>query len=60
MQVGDLITFHVQGGDPNFIVCEQMKRKINEVAFSSCLGKAKDTSGAEAYLWYGGFLITCT
>nr|WP_294948989.1 multidrug efflux SMR transporter [uncultured Mucilaginibacter sp.] len=31
-----------------------------EVAFSSCLGKAKETSGTEAYLWYGGFLITCT
>src|SRR5262245_16890393 len=29
-----------------------------EVAFASCLGKAKETTGSEMYLWYGGFLIT--
>jgi quaternary ammonium compound-resistance protein SugE len=29
-----------------------------EVAFASCLGKAKDTTGAEAYWWYGGFVIS--
>ena len=29
-----------------------------EVAFASCLGKAKQTSGSEAYWWYGGFLIS--
>ncbi len=28
-----------------------------EVGFASCLGKAKETSGTESYLWYGGFLI---
>ncbi|KAA2222771.1 MULTISPECIES: multidrug efflux SMR transporter [Chryseobacterium] len=31
-----------------------------EVAFASCLGKAKETSGTEMYLWYAGFLITMT
>ena len=29
-----------------------------EVAFAFCLGKAKETSGNEMYLWYGGFAIT--
>jgi quaternary ammonium compound-resistance protein SugE len=29
-----------------------------EVAFASCLGKAKETIGTEMYLWYGGFLVT--
>lgn len=28
-----------------------------EVGFASCLGKAKESSGTESYLWYGGFLI---
>lgn len=28
-----------------------------EVAFAFCLGKAKDATGNEMYLWYGGFLI---
>ncbi|MFZ4928235.1 DMT family transporter [Chryseobacterium sp. Mn2064] len=31
-----------------------------EVAFASCLGKAKETSGTEMYFWYAGFLITMT
>lgn len=31
-----------------------------EVAFASCLGKAKETSGTEMYLWYARFLITMT
>jgi quaternary ammonium compound-resistance protein SugE len=32
-----------------------------EVAFASCLGKAKETSGTEMYLWYAGFLLAlCT
>lgn len=31
-----------------------------EVAFASCLGKAKEATGAEAYWWYGGFLISLT
>ncbi|WP_026706773.1 DMT family transporter [Flavobacterium frigidarium] len=31
-----------------------------EVAFAFCLGKAKETSGAEANWWYVGFLITLT
>lgn len=29
-----------------------------EVAFASCLGKAKESSGNEAYMWYVGFLIS--
>lgn len=29
-----------------------------EVAFAFCLGKAKETTGNEMYLWYTGFLIT--
>ncbi len=28
-----------------------------EVAFASCLGKAKEATGNEAYMWYGGFLV---
>ena len=28
-----------------------------EVAFAFCLGKTKDTTGNEMYLWYAGFLI---
>lgn len=28
-----------------------------EVAFASCLGKAKAASGTEAYWWYGAFFI---
>lgn len=31
-----------------------------EVAFASCLGKAKETSGMESYYWYGGFLVMLT
>lgn len=31
-----------------------------EVAFASCLGKAKTATGNEVYLWYAGFLITLT
>lgn len=27
-----------------------------EVMFATCLGKAKETTGSEAYLWYFGFL----
>lgn len=30
-EVGGLITFHIQGGDPKFIVSELLKRKINVV-----------------------------
>ena len=29
-----------------------------EVAFAFCLGKAKESTGTEMYLWYGGFLVT--
>lgn len=29
-----------------------------EVAFAFCLGKAKETSGTEMYLWHLGFLLT--
>lgn len=28
-----------------------------EVAFASCLGKAKTATGNEVYLWYVGFII---
>lgn len=28
-----------------------------EVGFAFCLGKAKQTSGNEMYLWYGGFIV---
>ena len=27
-----------------------------EVAFAFCLGKAKETTGSEAFWWYAGFL----
>lgn len=30
---------------------------IFETGFAACLGKAKETSGTESYLWYAGFLI---
>ncbi len=29
-----------------------------EVAFASCLGKAKASTGNEMYFWYAAFLIT--
>lgn len=28
-----------------------------EVAFATCLGKAKETTGAETIYWYMGFLV---
>lgn len=28
-----------------------------EIGFTSCLGKAKEATGNEMYLWYGGFVI---
>ncbi|WP_158975077.1 multidrug efflux SMR transporter [Cellulophaga sp. L1A9] len=31
-----------------------------EIAFAFCLGKTKDTTGAEMYWWYVGFLICST
>lgn len=31
-----------------------------EVAFAFCLGKAKEASGTEMYLWYAGFLVALT
>lgn len=31
-----------------------------EVAFASCLGKAKIATGVYVYWWYAGFLITMT
>jgi quaternary ammonium compound-resistance protein SugE len=31
-----------------------------EVAFASCLGKAKEATGNDVYLWYGGFLVSLT
>lgn len=48
------------------ILLPQNKREMNwiilivaglcEVAFTFCLGKAKETNGNEMYLWYLGFL----
>ncbi|MBL7922695.1 MAG: multidrug efflux SMR transporter [Bacteroidia bacterium] len=29
-----------------------------EVAFATCLGKARESSGQEALLWYSGFLLS--
>jgi quaternary ammonium compound-resistance protein SugE len=31
-----------------------------EVAFAFCLGKAKETSGADMWSWYAGFLTCLT
>lgn len=31
-----------------------------ETIFASCLGKAKETTGQEMYLWYAGFLVSLT
>ncbi|WP_417428046.1 DMT family transporter [Halpernia sp.] len=31
-----------------------------EVAFASCLGKAKESSGNTMYFWYAGFVISLT
>ncbi|MBC7827922.1 MAG: multidrug efflux SMR transporter [Chitinophagaceae bacterium] len=31
-----------------------------EVAFASCLGKAKEAEGVAAYWWYGSFLVSLT
>ena len=31
-----------------------------EVAFASCLGKVKETSGSEMYWWFVGFLVSLT
>jgi len=31
-----------------------------EVAFASCLGKAKIATGVYVYWWYAGFLVTMT
>ncbi|MGV3586036.1 MAG: DMT family transporter [Adhaeribacter sp.] len=31
-----------------------------EVAFASCLGKAKEATGTDVYWWYGGFLAFLT
>lgn len=31
-----------------------------EIAFASCLGKAKESSGNTMYFWYVGFIISLT
>ena len=31
-----------------------------EIAFASCLGKARQATGHDVYWWYGGFLISLT
>src|SRR5690606_10487083 len=28
-----------------------------EVLFTTCLGKAKEATGTDAYIWYAGFLV---
>ena len=33
---------------------------IFEVGFSTCLGKAKETSGMASMLWLAGFFVTAT
>lgn len=30
---------------------------IFEIGFTSCLGKARETTGSEMYLWYAGFVL---
>ena len=31
-----------------------------EVAFAFCLGKVKEVTGNDVYLWYGGFIVAMT
>lgn len=31
-----------------------------EVAFASCLGKAKEATGSAVYWWYAGFFVSLT
>ncbi|MBL4676016.1 MAG: multidrug efflux SMR transporter [Mucilaginibacter sp.] len=31
---------------------------VFEVLFASCLGKVRQTSGTEMYLWFAGFLLS--
>jgi quaternary ammonium compound-resistance protein SugE len=31
-----------------------------EVAFATCLGKAKEATGTDVYLWYTGFFVSLT
>lgn len=31
-----------------------------ETGFATCLGKAKQATGADVYWWYGGFLVSLT
>jgi quaternary ammonium compound-resistance protein SugE len=31
-----------------------------EIAFASCLGKARTATGSEALWWYGGFFVSLT
>lgn len=31
-----------------------------EVAFASCLGKAKEATGNDVYYWYAGFFVSLT
>lgn len=33
---------------------------IFEVVFASCLGKAKETTGNQMYMWYAGFFAALT
>lgn len=33
---------------------------VFEVAFTSCMGKVKETTGMEMYLWLVGFIISVT
>lgn len=31
-----------------------------EVGFTTCLGKAKETTGTTSYLWWAGFVVSLT
>lgn len=33
---------------------------VFEVGFTSCMGKIKETSGSEMYMWVAGFIISVT
>jgi quaternary ammonium compound-resistance protein SugE len=33
---------------------------IFEVGFTTCLGKAKETTGTTSYLWWAGFVVSLT
>lgn len=44
----------------DFSLYIQEFKALSLVAFASCLGKAKLTTGAEMYWWYAGFFVSLT